>query len=130
MIPHKSQRPLAKVIPSLLGQLPDIHPNTVIFVKHRLHGRFIFTPEAVAPSLNMSRPSAKTRKPVSISISPVSVVEALFPNTSYAFRIQGWFYQAREDVVRLSRTPPLDFCCLVGSASKGYWDLHFRCIIA
>jgi hypothetical protein len=63
MIPHKSQRPSAKAIPSLSVQLPDIHP-TKILIKDKLPNRFMFPPVTVAPNLNISRPSAKTTNPL------------------------------------------------------------------
>jgi hypothetical protein len=44
-------------------QLPDINPTKVIFVKEKLPDGIILFPVAIAPSLNMSRPSAKTTNP-------------------------------------------------------------------
>jgi hypothetical protein len=63
-IPSKSQRPSAKVIPSIWVQLPDIHPSNVLFLKDKLTDGLIFLPVTIAPSLNMPRPSAKIRNPL------------------------------------------------------------------
>jgi hypothetical protein len=51
--PQKSNRPLAKAIPSLWVQLPDIRATEVLFVKDKLPEEFMFPPLATAPSLNM-----------------------------------------------------------------------------
>jgi hypothetical protein len=60
----KSQWPSAKVIPSLLGSSP-IHPsNQGFFVKGKFPDRFTFLSVTIAPSLNMSRPSAKKTNPL------------------------------------------------------------------
>jgi hypothetical protein len=70
----------------------------------------------------MSRPSAKTTKPISISISPLIVSTVLF-KSSYAFCTQEWFNLARDDVVSLRWTQPLVsfFGSLVGETA--YTDL-------
>jgi hypothetical protein len=57
----------------------------------------------------MSRPWAQDNKPVSVSISPVTVLKIPFPISAIAFRKQEWFNVARDDFLRLLRTP------LVGS---------------
>jgi hypothetical protein len=57
------KRPSAKAIPSLCIQLPDIYSTKVIFVKDEFPD-FIFPPVSIAPSLNLSRPSAKTTNPL------------------------------------------------------------------
>jgi hypothetical protein len=41
-------------------QLRDVHPNNVLFTKDKLPDGIILPSVAAAPSLNMSRPSAKT----------------------------------------------------------------------
>jgi hypothetical protein len=64
MIPHKSQRPSAKAIPSLSVKLPDIHPTKVLLIKDKFPNRFMFPPVTVAPNLNISKPSAKTTNPL------------------------------------------------------------------
>jgi hypothetical protein len=50
--------------PILWVQLPDIHQTKVIFVKDRFPDEFTFPPMAMAPSLNMSVPSASTTNPL------------------------------------------------------------------
>jgi hypothetical protein len=62
--PSKSQRSSSKLIPTLGVQLPDIHPTKVLFVKDKLPDGFMFPPVVTAPSLTMSRPSAKTTNPL------------------------------------------------------------------
>jgi hypothetical protein len=62
--PPKSLRPSAKAISSLWVQLPDTHPVKFLLVKKKLPEVFIFPPVAIAPSLNMSRPSGKTSRPL------------------------------------------------------------------
>jgi hypothetical protein len=64
VIPPKSQKPLAKALSSLWVQFSDIHPTSILFSKDKFPDRFMFSPVAIAPSLNMSRPSAKTTSPL------------------------------------------------------------------
>jgi hypothetical protein len=45
-------------------QPPDIHPAKVLFTKDKFPERIILPPAAIGPSLNMSRPSAKTTIPL------------------------------------------------------------------
>jgi hypothetical protein len=61
MIPPKLQRPLAK---PFWIKLPDIHPTIVLFAKDKVPDGIILPPVAIAPSLNMSRPSAETKIPL------------------------------------------------------------------
>jgi hypothetical protein len=61
---HVAERPSAKSNPSLWVKLSDIHKTKVIFVKDQLPDSFSFAPVAMAPSLSVSRPSAKTTKPL------------------------------------------------------------------
>jgi hypothetical protein len=44
--------------------LPDIHPTKVLFVKDKLPDGFVFSLDAMAPNLNMSRPTSQDMKPV------------------------------------------------------------------
>jgi hypothetical protein len=50
---------------------------------------------------------SQDNKHIRVSISPVTLFKVPFSNFSYAFRRQEWFNLAREDVLRLRRTPPL-----------------------
>lgn len=45
----------------------------------------------------------------SVNIFPVPILKALFSNSSYPFRTQEWFNLARNNVLRLSRTPSIIF---------------------
>jgi hypothetical protein len=56
----KSQRLSVKEIPTL----PDIHPTRVLFEKYKLPDGIILLSVAMARSLNMLRPSAKTTIPL------------------------------------------------------------------
>jgi hypothetical protein len=46
--PPKSLRPSGKAIPSLSVQLPHIQPTTVLFIKDKLLGVFVFPPVSIA----------------------------------------------------------------------------------
>jgi hypothetical protein len=96
--PSKSQWLSAKGFHLFWFLLPYIHP-AVPFVKGKLPVVFILPPAAVAPS--------QDKKPVSVSMCLVIVHKAVFSNSSNAFRTQGWFDLARDDVLRLHRTLPL-----------------------
>jgi hypothetical protein len=62
----------------------------VIFVREKLPDGFTFPPAAIAPSLNMSRPSAKTRNPLGYDLLSGSS-RIHFPISSFEFRMQELF---------------------------------------
>jgi hypothetical protein len=63
--------------------------------------------------MNMSRPSAKTTKPVSVSTSPVVIYKALFSNSSYASFMQERFNREGSlSCTQCKTLPPVSF--LVG----------------
>jgi hypothetical protein len=88
-------------------QLPDIHPTKVLFVKDKLPDGIIIPSVAISPSLNMSRPSAKTTISLASEYLQVMVYKALFTISSYAFHAQEWSNLARDDVFHLHKPLPL-----------------------
>jgi hypothetical protein len=75
-------------------QPPHIHPTKVLWTKNKLPNGRLLPPVATALNLNMSRPSAKTTKCISVS-TPVIIYKALFSSSSYALHTQEWFSRAR-----------------------------------
>lgn len=118
--PRQAWRPSNKITPPQVAEafnqsdalprvhLPDIHPAKVLIVKDKLPHGFMFPPVETVPSLNMSSTAfSQSNKPVSISIPPVTALQALFSNPRYAFRAQEWVKLAMDDTLRLHRIPPL-----------------------
>jgi hypothetical protein len=108
--PSKSQRPSDKAIPSLRVQLPDIHPTKVLRTNcltgscsRQWHYVLVWACQGLQPR----------QQPVTVSISPVTVLKVSFSNPSYTFVTQEWLNLARDDVLNLRRTPPLVAFCLV-----------------
>jgi hypothetical protein len=78
-LPPPPQVALTQTDPIPLGSaLTVIHQTQLIFVKDKFPDGFIFPPVTTAPSLNMSRPLAKTANRYRKHI-PVTVRKVPFP---------------------------------------------------
>jgi hypothetical protein len=89
--------------PISMGSIPR-HPSNQNYFRKKQIDRLFFPPVAIRPSLNTSRPSAKDNKPVSISISQLTVLKVPFFKPRYGFLVLEWFNLAREEVLRLRVT--------------------------
>jgi hypothetical protein len=114
MISSKSRRPSAKAVQTLLVQLPDIHPTKVPFAEDKLPDGIILSPVAIAPCLNMSRPSAKTSIPLALAYPHLQFTRHCLPLPKMRFVRRNDLSLKRDDVLRLRRIPPFVSFCFVG----------------
>jgi hypothetical protein len=77
-------------------QVIDIHPTIFLFANDKLPDGIILPQAAIAPSLNMSRPLAKTIIPLEKEHPELKFMRVCFANSSYAFRTQEWANLARD----------------------------------
>jgi hypothetical protein len=107
MAPTKSQGPSAKAIPTLLGSTPRHPSNQSSFRKEQIAGWDHPPTSSNRPQSEHVESFSQDNNPISVSISLIIVCKAPFTNSSHVFLTQEWYNLARDDVLRLRKTPPL-----------------------
>jgi hypothetical protein len=95
------------VIPTILASTPGYSSNQSCF--HEREFAWWGHPSTSSKSLRTENVKAfsQVKNSVNLRTPPIITYNATFTSSIYVFRAQEWFNQARDDVLRSRKTPPL-----------------------